>query len=130
MSSAQRAPIEHLSEREVVKFALEFTTHGAMLLWYAEGFVDRRGLKEIQKELAAKKKAVEDAKVGLEALSLEHSECFIDQAGLTKKLEGACMEVATLTQQLKDLGLKYNKEEKETGQLTQVLQQVGEKVKQ
>lgn len=122
MSSAQRTPIEHFSKREVVKSALEFTTRGAMLLWYAEGFVDCRGLEEIQKELAAEKKAVEDPKAGLEALSLEHSKCVIEQAGLTKKLKGACMEVATLTQQLKDLGLIYNKEKKETDQLTQVLQ--------
>lgn len=77
MSSAQRAPIEHLSEREVVKSALEFTTHGAMLLWYAEGFADRDGLEEIQKELA-EKKVVEDAKDGLEALSLKHSKCVVE----------------------------------------------------
>lgn len=93
---------------------LEFTNRGAMLMWYAKGFADRRGLKEIQQELAGEKKAATDAKAGLEALTLEHSKCVAEQADLNKKLESACVEVAALTQQLKDMELKHDKEKKET----------------
>lgn len=116
MNSTECAMVEHVSEREIVKAALEFTTRGAMLMWYAEGFADQRGMEEIQKELAAEKKAAAETKASLEALTFEHSKCESEQAGLTKKLEDACMKVATLTKRLKDLGLKYDTEKEETAQ--------------
>lgn len=81
-----------------------------MLMWYLKQFTDRRGSEEIQNELVAKKKAFEEAKAKLE----EHSKCESAQAGLLKKFEGACIEVATLTQQLKDLKVKYDQEASET----------------
>lgn len=64
--------------------------------------------------MAGEKKAAADAKAGLEALTLEHSKCLAEQAGLNKKLKSACVEVATLMQQVKDFELKHDKEKKET----------------
>lgn len=73
MSSAQREIVENLLERQIVKAALEHTSRGAMLMWYTEGFADWRGLDEIQRELAAEKKAAAETKASLEMLTLEHS---------------------------------------------------------
>lgn len=47
-----------------------------------------------------------------------------------KKFESACVEVATLTQQLKELQMKYDEEVSETSRLKLALQQVGEKAKE
>lgn len=129
MSSAEREVVEQLSEREIVKASLELTGRGAMLMWYAEGFADQRGLEEIQKELVVEKKAASDAKANLEALTLEHSKCESEQTGLKKKLKDACVEVVMLTKRLQDLGLKYQAEKEETARQGADLRQAREKIK-
>lgn len=129
MNSAQRAVVEHLPERELIKAALEHTSRGAMLMWYAERFADRRGLKEIQRALVAETKSAADAKAALEELTLEHSKCELEQAGLKKKLQDACVEVATLTTKLQDLSLKYDAEKEETVRQGETIRQAKEKIK-
>lgn len=62
MSSSQRAVVEPLSEKELTEAALEFTSRGAMLIWYLHRFADRRGAEDVQHELAASKKEVEDVR--------------------------------------------------------------------
>lgn len=130
MSSTKLTVVEHLSEREVIKASLEFTTRDAMLMWYLENFANCCGPEEVQKELAAEKKAAEETKANLEALSLEHSKCEAAQAGLLKKLKGTCIEVATLTQKLKDLHVKCDEGANEINRLKLDLQQVGKKAKE
>lgn len=75
----------------------------SMLIWYLRRFADRHDAEEVQNELAAKKKVAEEVRFQMEALTLEHSKCEKTQADLLKKFEGACVEVATLTQKLKEL---------------------------
>lgn len=79
-----------------------------MVMWYVEGFADRRGAEEVQEELAAEKKATKEAKAALEALSLKHSKCEVTQ----------------------DLQVKCDEGEKETSRLKLALRQVGEKSKE
>lgn len=60
---------------------------------------------------------MEDLQLQLEALNLEHSECSKTQKAIENKFEDACVEVATLTQQLKDVRSKLDDSTLEIGRL-------------
>ncbi|WVY91748.1 hypothetical protein V8G54_037262 [Vigna mungo] len=128
MSSAQREIMEQLSEQQLLKATLEHSSRGAMLMWYAERFADRRGLDAIQRELASEKKAAAEAKASLEAFTLEHSNCESERTGLQRKLADACAEVETLTQKLNALGLKYEAEREESSRQRAALAEANKKV--
>lgn len=121
--TSQRAIVESLSEKELTEAALEFTSHDAMLTWYLHRFADRRGVEEVQHELASSKKETEDVRAQLATLDLEHSKCKEAQEALTKKHEGACIEVATLTKQLTTLRTKFSEMAEENEQLKLSLQE-------
>ncbi|WVZ21824.1 hypothetical protein V8G54_000368, partial [Vigna mungo] len=73
-------------------------------------------------------KAAAEAKASLEALTLEHSNCESERAGLQKKLADACAEVETLTQKLSALGLKYEVEREESSRQRAALAEANKKV--
>lgn len=75
------------------------------------------------------KKIVEDLRLQLEALTLEHSKCEKSQKALEKKFEDACIELATLTQQLKDARSSYDEATLETSRLRMEVRQLSEKGK-
>lgn len=75
------------------------------------------------------KKIVEDLMLQLEALTLEHSKCEKSQKALKKKFEDACVELATLTQQLKDARSSYDEATLETSRLRMEVRQLSEKGK-
>lgn len=79
--------------------------------------------------MGAENKTIEDLSLQLEALTLEHSECEKNQAALKKKFEDACIELATVARQLKDVRARYDKVVEENGRLRSELRQFGEKEK-
>ncbi|KOM43657.1 hypothetical protein LR48_Vigan05g126200 [Vigna angularis] len=102
MSSSQRAVVEPMSEKDITEAALEFARRGAMLAWYLREFADRRSAGELQAELVAEKKTVEDLQTQMEALTLEHQECEKKRSALQENLDETRLELSTTVQQLKD----------------------------
>lgn len=47
MSLSERAAVEPMSEVDITDDALEFTSCGAMLIWYLRQFADRRGAEDV-----------------------------------------------------------------------------------